>query len=201
MIDKKTDTIEHKKNQEDGVIVVNADVPEEAKWYVVHTYSGHENKVAITLKQRAEAAGFTNRIFKMFIPQQQKIVVSEGKKRSTDEKLFPGYMIVQMLMDDDTWYIVRSTPGVTGFVGMGSTPTPLPEPEVRTLMKFAKMEAPKFEAKFQVGDSVKIADGPFRDFLGKVDEVNDDQGKVKVLVSVFGRETPVELDFTQISRI
>jgi len=201
MTDKKTETIEHKNNQEDGVIVVNADVPEEAKWYVVHTYSGHENKVAITLKQRAEAAGFTNRIFKMFIPQQQKIVVSEGKKRSTDEKLFPGYMIVQMLMDDDTWYIVRSTPGVTGFVGMGSTPTPLPEPEVRTLMKFAKMEAPKFEAKFQVGDSVKIADGPFRDFLGKVDEVNEDQGKVKVLVSVFGRETPVELDFTQISRI
>jgi transcriptional antiterminator NusG len=201
MTDKKTDTIEHKANKEDGVIVVNADVPEEAKWYVVHTYSGHENKVAITLKQRAEAAGFTNRIFKMFIPQQQKIVVSEGKKRSTDEKLFPGYMIVQMLMDDDTWYIVRSTPGVTGFVGMGSTPTPLPEPEVRTLMKFAKMEAPKFEAKFQVGDSVKIADGPFRDFLGKVDEVNDDQGKVKVLVSVFGRETPVELDFTQILRI
>ncbi|NMB69632.1 transcription termination/antitermination factor NusG [candidate division WWE3 bacterium] len=201
MTDKKTDTIEQKANKEDGVIVVNPDVPEDAKWYVVHTYSGHENKVAITLKQRAEAAGFTNRIFKMFIPQQQKIVVSEGKKRSTDEKLFPGYMIVQMLMDDDTWYIVRSTPGVTGFVGMGSTPTPLPEPEVRTLMKFAKMEAPKFEAKFQVGDSVKIADGPFRDFLGKVDEVNDDQGKVKVLVSVFGRETPVELDFTQILRI
>lgn len=201
MTDKKTETIEQKANKEDGVIVVNPDVPEEAKWYVVHTYSGHENKVAITLKQRAEAAGFTNRIFKMFIPQQQKIVVSEGKKRSTDEKLFPGYMIVQMLMDDDTWYIVRSTPGVTGFVGMGSTPTPLPEPEVRTLMKFAKMEAPKFEAKFQVGDSVKIADGPFRDFLGKVDEVNDDQGKVKVLVSVFGRETPVELDFTQILRI
>lgn len=201
MTTKKEDTIEKKEQQEDGVIVVNADVPEEAKWYVVHTYSGHENKVAITLKQRAETAGYTNRIFKMFIPQQQKIVVSEGKKRSTDEKLFPGYMIVQMLMDDDTWYIVRSTPGVTGFVGMGSTPTPLPEPEVRTLMKFAKMEAPKFEAKFMVGDSVKIADGPFRDFLGKVDEVNEDQGKVKVLVSVFGRETPVELDFTQVLRI
>jgi transcriptional antiterminator NusG len=106
-----------------------------------------------------------------------------------------------MLMDDDTWHIVRSTPGVTGFVGMGSTPTPLPEAEVRTLMKFTKMEAPKFEAKFTVGDSIKINDGPFRDFLGKVDEVNDEQGKVKVLVSVFGRETPVELDFTQVNRI
>lgn len=198
---KKHETIEKQVPHEDGVVVVNADVPEEAKWYVVHTYSGHENKVAITLKQRAEAAGFTDRIFKMFIPQQQKIVVSEGKKRSTEEKLFPGYMIIQMLMDDDSWYIVRSTPGVTGFVGMGSTPTPLPESEVRTLMKFAKMEAPKFEAKFMLGDSVKISEGPFRDFLGKVDEVNEDQGKVKVLVSVFGRETPVELDFTQVSRI
>ncbi|RJR28058.1 transcription termination/antitermination factor NusG [candidate division WWE3 bacterium] len=173
----------------------------EAKWYVVHTYSGHENKVAATLKQRAEIGGFTDRIFKMFIPQQQKIVVTEGKKRSTEEKLFPGYLMVQMIMDDDAWYVVRSTPGVTGFVGMGSAPTPLPESEVKTLMKFAKMEAPKFEAKFSVGDSVKISDGPFRDFLGKVDEVNEEQGKVKVLVSVFGRETPVELDFTQISRL
>lgn len=203
---KETKTKEHaaptaKSLKEDGVITINADVPMEAKWYVVHTYSGHENKVAVTLKQRAEAGGYTDRLFKMFIPQQQKIVVSEGKKRSTEEKLFPGYLMVQMLMDDDAWYVVRSTPGVTGFVGMGSSPTPLPESEVRTLMKFAKMEAPKFEAKFQVGDSVKIADGPFRDFLGKVDEVNDEQGKVKVLVSVFGRETPVELDFTQVSRI
>src|SRR3989339_1681473 len=189
------------KTQEDNVIVVNGDVSPLAHWYVVHTYSGHENKVAVTLKQRAEIGGFTDRIFKMFIPQQQKIVVSEGKKRSTEEKLFPGYLMVQMLMDDDAWYVVRSTPGVTGFVGMGSSPTPLPDSEVRPLMKFAKMEAPKFEAKFQVGDSVKIADGPFRDFLGKVDEVNDEQGKVKVLVSVFGRETPVELDFTQIVQL
>jgi transcription termination/antitermination protein NusG len=187
--------------KEDGVITINADIPETAKWYVVHTYSGHENKVAVTLKQRVEARGFTDRIFKMFIPQQQKIVVSEGKKRALDEKLFPGYLMVQMLMDDDAWYVVRSTPGVTGFVGMGTSPTPLPDSEVRTLMKFAKMEAPKFEAKFGVGDSVKISEGPFRDFLGRVDEVNDEQGKVRVLVSVFGRETPVELDFTQVSRI
>lgn len=198
---KKAKTIKSEVVQEDGVIVINPDIPETAKWYVVHTYSGHEHKVAITLKQRAESAGFTDRLFKMFIPQQQKIVVSEGRKRTTDEKLFPGYLIIQMLMDDDSWYIVRSTPGVTGFVGMGSTPTPLPEAEVRTLMKFAKMEAPKFEAKFSVDDSVKIIDGPFREFLGKVDEVNEDQGKVKVLVSVFGRETPVELDFIQVTRI
>jgi transcriptional antiterminator NusG len=201
MANSKSNTIDKDITKEDGVIIVNSDIPLEAKWYVVHTYSGHENKVAATLKQRAEIGGFTDRIFKMFIPQQQKIVVTEGKKRSTEEKLFPGYLMVQMIMDDDAWYVVRSTPGVTGFVGMGSAPTPLPESEVKTLMKFAKMEAPKFEAKFSVGDSVKISDGPFRDFLGKVDEVNEEQGKVKVLVSVFGRETPVELDFTQISRL
>ena len=189
------------EEQNDNVIVVNPDVPESAHWYVVHTYSGHENKVAITLKQRVEAAGHTDKVFKIFVPHQQKIVVSEGKKRSVEEKLFPGYLMVLMEMEDDTWYIVRSTPGVTGFVGMGTTPTPLAESEVRTLMKFAKMEAPRFEAKFQVGDPVKVNDGPFKEFLGKVDEVNEEQGKVRVLVSVFGRETPLELDFAQVSQL
>lgn len=189
------------EEQNDNVVVINGDVPEGAHWYVVHTYSGHENKVAITLKQRVEASGNANKVFKIFVPHQQKIVVSEGKKRSVEEKLFPGYLMVLMTMEDDTWYIVRSTPGVTGFVGMGTTPTPLPESEVRTLMKFAKMEAPRFEAKFQVGDPVKVNDGPFKDFLGKVDEVNEEQGKVKVLISVFGRETPYELDFAQVSQL
>ena len=174
------------EEQNDNVIVVNPDVPESAHWYVVHTYSGHENKVAITLKQRVEAAGHTDKVFKIFVPHQQKIVVSEGKKRSVEEKLFPGYLMVLMEMEDDTWYIVSSTPGVTGFVGMGTTPTPLAESEVRTLMKFAKMEAPRFEAKFQVGDPVKV---------------NEEQGKVRVLVSVFGRETPLELDFAQVSQL
>jgi len=185
----------------DNVVVINSDVPSDAHWYVVHTYSGHENKVALTLKQRIEVSGNTNKIFKIFVPHQQKIIVSEGKKRTVEEKLFPGYLMVQMTMEDDTWYMVRSTPGVTGFVGMGTTPTPLPESEVRTLMKFAKMEAPIFEAKYVVGDPVKINDGPFKDFLGKVDEVNDEQGKVRVLVSVFGRETPLELDFAQVSQL
>ncbi len=184
-----------------NTVVINKNSSERAHWYVVHTYAGHEKKVAITLKQRADANGFTNRIFKVFIPHQQKIVVSEGKKRSVDERLFPGYVIVQMEMSDDAWLLVRSTRGVTGFVGMGSTPTPLPEDEVKTLMEYSEMEAPKFEAKFTIGDSVKIMDGPFKDFLGKVDDVNEDQGKVKVLVSVFGRETPVELDFVQVQNI
>jgi len=186
---------------EEGVITISNVSNDKARWYVVHTYSGHENKVAITLKQRVEAAGFTDKVFKIFIPHQEKIVIAEGKRRSVDERLFPGYVMVQMLMGDDAWHLVRSTRGVTGFVGTGTNPTPLPESEVKTLMKFMRMETPKFEAKFQVGDSVKIIEGPFADSLGKVDEVNDEQGRVKVLVSVFGREVPVELDFLQISRI
>jgi len=202
--DKNESTDEEKddvEDDEDNVIVINKDVSNDAHWYVIHTYSGHENKVALSLRERVLAAGHANKVFKIFLPHQQKIVVSEGKKRSVDEKLFPGYLVVLMEMSDDSWYIVRSTPGVTGFVGMGSTPTPLPESEVYTLMKFAKMEAPKFEAKFRVGDSVKVNDGPFKDFLGKIDEVNEEQGKVKVLVSVFGRETPLELAFTQVSQL
>jgi len=186
---------------EENVIVINKNVSQSASWYVIHTYSGHESKVALSLKERVEAAGHSDKVFKIFLPHQQKIVVSEGKKRSVDEKLFPGYLVVLMDMNDDSWYIVRSTPGVTGFVGMGSTPTPLPKSEVLTLMRFAKMEAPKFEAKFRLGDSVKVNEGPFKDFLGKVDEVNEEQGKVKVLVSVFGRETPLELSFTQVSQL
>jgi len=200
-IKKKRKTIEDDIIKENGVITVNDKIHKDAKWYVVHTYSGHENKVAVTLKQRAESGGYTDRIFKLFIPQQQKIVVSEGKKRQTEEKLYPGYLMVQMLLDDDSWYIVRSTPGVTGFVGMGNSPTPLKDVEIKGLMQYAKQDAPKFEAKFSVGDSIKIIQGPFRDFLGKVEEVNDEQGKVKVMVSFFGQETPVELDFTQVSRI
>ncbi|EKD99652.1 MAG: hypothetical protein ACD_22C00216G0005 [uncultured bacterium] len=197
----QTTTENTDKTADTGIVTIAESTNPDAKWYVVHTYSGHEGKVAVTLKQRVEAGGFTDRVFKIFIPHQEKIVISEGKKRSVDERLFPGYVIVQMVMSDDAWHIVRSTRGVTGFVGTGTTPTPLPETEVRALMKFTRMEAPKFEAKFNVGDSVKITDGPFAEFLGKVDEVNEEQGKVKVLVSVFGRETPVELDFMQVSSI
>ena len=187
--------------QNQGQVTINEEVSDTANWYVVHTYAGHEKKVAVSLKQRAIANGFADRIFKIFIPHQKKIVISEGKKRSVDERLFPGYVIVLMDMSDDAWLLVRSTRGVTGFVGMGSTPTPLPEQEVKTLMKFTKMDAPKFEAKYSVGDSVKIMEGPFRDFLGKVEEVNEDQGKVKVLISFFGKETPVELDFVQVQSL
>ena len=187
------------KNEDKGIIRISEMENPDARWYVVHTYSGHENNVAIALKQRVESFGYQDRICQILVPTQEKIVISEGKKRKVDERIFPGYILVSMVLNDDTWHVVRSTSGVTGFVGTGTTPTALPESEVKSILKFMKMEAPKFEAKFSVGDSVKIVDGPFTDFLGKVDEVNDDAGKVKILVSVFGRETPMELDFLQVT--
>lgn len=188
--------------EKDINIVSVSDMPSDgAKWYVVHTYSGHENKVAITLKQRAASMGYLDRIFKVLIPTQKKIMVSEGKKREVEERILPGYVIILMKLSDEVWHLVRSTRGVTGFVGVGSTPTPLPESEVRTLMKFMQMEAPKFEAKYSVGDAVKIVEGPWKDFMGKVDEVNEEQGRVKVLVSVFERETPMELEFSQVTAL
>jgi len=172
---------------------------EDSKWYVVHTYSGHEGKVAKTLQQRADSFNLAAKINQILLPTQEKIVINEGKKRKMDERLFPGYVMINMVMGDDTWYLVRSTAGVTGFVGTGDRPTPISSSEVASILKFVETEAPKFEAKFRIGDSVRIIDGPFADFVGAVDEVNDDQGKVKVLVSVFGRETPIELDFLQVT--
>lgn len=193
--------MEEMQDQELNIVTIS-DLPSEgAKWYVVHTYSGHENKVAVTLKQRASALGYMDKVFKVLIPTQKKIMVSEGKKREVDERILPGYVVILMKLSDEVWHLVRSTRGVTGFVGVGSTPTPLPESEVRTLMKFMKMEAPKFEARYSVGDAVKIVEGPWKDFVGKVDDVNEEQGRVKVLVSVFERETPMELEFSQVTAI
>lgn len=183
-------------------LIVISDMPSEgAKWYVVHTYSGHENKVAVNLKQRVIANGFMDRIFKILIPTRKKVVISEGKKREVDERVLPGYVIVQMKMSDETWHLVRSVMGVTGFVGVGSKPSPLPDSEVNALLKFVQMEPTKFEAKYSVGDVVKIVEGPWKDFMGKVDEVNEEQGRVRVLVSVFERETPMDLEFSQVTAI
>lgn len=183
-------------------LIVISDMPSEgAKWYVVHTYSGHENKVAVNLKQRVIANGFMDRIFKVLIPTRKKIVMSEGKKREVDERVLPGYVMVQMKMSDETWHLVRSIVGVTGFVGVGSKPSPLPDSEVKALLKLVQMEPTKFEAKYSVGDVVKIIEGPWKDFMGKVDEVNEEQGRVRVLVSVFERETPMDLEFSQVVAI
>ncbi|OGC56039.1 transcription termination/antitermination protein NusG [candidate division WWE3 bacterium RIFCSPHIGHO2_01_FULL_48_15] len=173
----------------------------QAHWYVAHTYSGHERKVADTLKQSVEALGLGERIQEIIVPTREKIVIDAGKKKTIRERLFPGYVMVRMVLSDETWAVVRNTTGVTGFVGVGAKPTPLPQNEVEAILKFTKMEAPKFELRFEVGETIKVIDGPFTDFLGKVTDIDEDKGKVKVLVSIFGRETPVELDFLQVSRL
>lgn len=172
-----------------------------ARWYVVHTYSGHENKVAATLKQRLVSMNLEGKILEILVPTQEKIEVKDGKKVTVHDKIFPGYLLIKMELDDESWAAVRSTAGVTAFVGTGNRPTALPEAEVQTIMKFMRMEAPKYRASFTVGEAIKIVDGPFADFLGTVDEINEEKGKVKALVSIFGRETPVELDFLQVSKI
>lgn len=174
---------------------------EKGKWYVVHTYSGHEAKVAATLKQKIKAQNMEHRIFEILVPTQEKIEVREGKKVTVNEKIFPGYILVNMDLDDETWYTVRSTAGVTSFVGIGNKPTPLDPREVKTIQKFMKMEAPTYKASFSIDEPVKIIDGPFAEFLGTVESIDEAKGKVKVLVSIFGRETPVELDFLQVSKL
>lgn len=172
-----------------------------AKWYVVHTYSGHENKVAHTLKQKVETEHLEEKILDVLVPTQEKIEIKGGKKTNIKEKIFPGYILVKMVLDDISWLAVRTTQGVTSFVGMGNKPTPISDAEVQTIVRFAQTEAPMYKQVFSVSDTVKIVDGPFADFIGKIDSVDQEKGKVKVLVSIFGRETPVELDFLQIQKI
>lgn len=175
--------------------------PSNAKWYVVHTYSGHENKVSTNLKQRIETMKLEGKIFDIIVPTRNTVVVRHGKKEDIKEKIFPGYIIVRMILDDESWLAVRTTQGVTAFVGAGNKPTAISEKEVDTIKKFMALEAPKYKAEFSVGEAVKIIDGPFADFLGSIDTIDDAKGKVKVLVSIFGRETPVELDFLQVAKL
>lgn len=172
-----------------------------ARWYVVHTYSGHENKVAVTLKQRVESEHLEEKILDVLVPTQDKIEIKGGKKATIKEKIFPGYILVKMVLDDTSWLAVRTTQGVTSFVGMGNKPTPISDTEVATIVKFTQNESPVYKQVFGVSDTVKIVDGPFADFLGTVDEIDQTKGKLKVLVSIFGRETPVELDFLQVSKL
>lgn len=182
-------------------IIINKSGNKKAHWYVVHTYSGHEHKVAQQLKQRIESMSLEDKVLELLIPTQEKIEIRSGEKKKIKEKIFPGYLLVKMVLTDQSWLTVRTTNGITGFVGIGNKPTPVKDKEVKAIQKFMKMEAPKFKAKFTVGEAVKIIDGPFADFLGSVEEIDEAKGKVKVLVSIFGRETPVELDFLQISKI
>ncbi len=173
----------------------------EGCWFIVHTYSGHENKVVETLKQRIASLNLTDKIFEMVVPTRDTIVVRSGKKETIKEKIFPGYILVRMNLTDESWLAVRTTPGVTAFVGLGNKPTPISEEEVDTILRFMKMETPKYKTAFSTGEAVKIIDGPFAEFLGSIDSIDEEKGKLKVLVSIFGRETPVELDFLQVSKL
>ena len=174
---------------------------DDAKWYIVHTYSGHENKVAKSLKQRLESMGFENRIFDIIVPTRDTVKVTSGKKETVKEKIFPGYVLVKMILDDESWLLVRTTQGVTAFIGAGNKPTPISDKEVQAIQKFMATEEPLYKTAFVTGEAVKIVDGPFTDFLGTIDNIDEAKGKLKVLVSIFGRETPVELDFLQVSKL
>lgn len=169
-------------------------------WYVVHCYSGYENKVRHNLEQRIESMGMKDRIFDVVIPTQEEIEVKEGKRRTVERHVFPGYVLVNMILTEESWYVVRNTPGVTGFVGMGNSPTPLRPEEVQQILRRMEAEAPVVKVTYKLGERVRIVDGPFNDFRGTVSEIDMERSKVRVMVNFFGRETPVELDFLQVER-
>lgn len=172
----------------------------DAKWYVVHTYSGYENKVKTNLEHRVDSMGAQDQIFQVVIPTEDEIEIRDGQRRTVQRKVFPGYVLVKMLLTDHSWHVVRNTPGVTGFVGSGTKPTPLLDDEAKQILKAMRREAPKVKVSFSKGERVKVIDGPFTDFTGIVDDINAEKGKVWVMVSFFGRETRVELDFLQVAR-
>ena len=169
-------------------------------WYVIHCYSGYENKVRHNLEQRIETMGMKDKVFDVVVPTQEEIEVREGKRRTVERHIFPGYVLVNMALSEESWFVVRNTPGVTGFVGMGNLPTPLRPEEVSQILKLMEAEAPTVKVTFKVGERVRIVDGPFNDFRGVVAEIDMERTKVRVMVSFFGRETPVELDFLQVEK-
>ena len=173
---------------------------DDRNWYVVHCYSGYENKVRHNLEQRIETMGMKDRIFDVVVPTEEEIEVKDGKRKTIERRVFPGYILVQMIMTEESWYVVRNTPGVTGFVGMGNEPTALRPEEVSQIIKRMEAEAPRIKVTYKIGQKVRIIDGPFNDFIGTVDEIDMERAKVRVMVSFFGRETPVELDFLQVEK-
>lgn len=171
------------------------------QWYVVHTYSGYENKVKANLERRIESMNMEDKIFRILVPMEDEVEIKNGKKKVSKKKVFPGYVLVEMIMTDDSWYVVRNTPGVTGFVGSGSKPIPLSEDEAKAIIKQMGMEEPKTKMDVVIGENVKVINGPFENFIGVIEEIYPEKGKVKVMVSMFGRETPIELDFSQIEKM
>lgn len=175
-------------------------LPEGTAWYVVHCYSGYENKVKKSLQNRISSLGFEDRVFQVVVPSEEEVELRDGKRRTVERRIFPGYILVQMLLDDDTWSLVRNTPGVTGFVGAGTKPSPLRQEEVEKILERMHSQTPRIKVSFRRGETVRITSGPFADFMGTVDEISPEKGKVKVLVSFFGRETPVELDVLEVEK-
>jgi len=173
----------------------------ERNWYVIHTYSGYEEQVADNLKQRIESFDMDDRIFDVIVPKEKQIEIRNGKRRTVEKRIFPGYVLVDMIVDDDSWYIVRNTPNVTGFIGFGVRPTPMSLEEIERIKKRMGALEPKYKIEFSVGDLVRISDGALKGFEAKVEEIDQDKGKIKVLVNMFGRETPVNLDFLQVKKI
>lgn len=169
-------------------------------WYVIHTYSGYEDAVARSLKQRIDSLEMGDKVFNVLVPKEKKIKIKHGKRSVVEEKIYPGYVFVEMVVTDDSWYVVRNTPMVTGFIGAGTTPRPVLDEEMTEILKKSKEEEPKYKIEFEVDDLVKIIDGPFKDRDGKVDEIDLEKGRVKVSVSLFGRDTPVDLDFLQVKK-
>lgn len=174
--------------------------PTQGKWYVLHTYSGYENKVKKTIESRVDALDLNDQVYEIVVPTQEEIEIRSGQRHPVQRKVFPGYVLVRMEMGDDTWYAIRNTPGVTGFINIDNKPVPLEDSAVQAIMKGMEAETPVVKMSFQIGDTVRIIDGPFADFRGEIDEINHEKGKIRVLVSFFGRETPVELDFLQAER-
>ncbi|MEM6283054.1 MAG: transcription termination/antitermination protein NusG [Chloroflexota bacterium] len=172
----------------------------ERHWYVIHCYSGYENKVRHSIEQRIETMGMTDKIFDVIVPTEEEIEVKDGKRKNVEKRVFPGYILVEMIMDEDSWYVVRNTPNVTGFVGMGNEPTPLRQEEVDVIMERMSSETPRVKVNFKVGEKVRIISGPFNDFPGTVANIDADKAKVRVMVNFFGRDTPVELDFVEVEK-
>lgn len=170
-------------------------------WYVLHTYSGYEDAVAYNLRQRIESLGMQDKIFNVIVPKEKKIKIRAGKRHVVEERIFPGYVLVEMIVTDDSWYVVRNTPRVTGFVGSGTTPVPVAKSEIEELQKRMGVEEPRYKIDVKVGDVVKINDGPFKNFDGKIAAIDEEKGKLQILVNMFGRDTPVELDYLQISKL
>ena len=175
---------------------------DQAQWYVIHAYSGHEDKVRANLLKRVESMDMHDHIFEVLVPTEDVLEIKDGQRRHVSKRIFPGYILVRMVMSDESWYVVRNTPGVTSFVGSGTRPVPLQEAEVRSIQRTMGTEVQsKVQVEFKVGDSVRVVDGPFTDFHGKVGEISPEKGKLKVMVNMFGRETPVELDLLQVERL